>query len=59
MFLQINNKENTRLISESRILRLHKIMYGAKHNRNPYLVTSSTNTDAKPEASLMSIFLCL
>ena len=28
-FYKINNKENTRLISESRILRLHKIMYGA------------------------------
>ena len=59
MFLQIKNKQKTRLISESRILRLHKIMYGAKHNRNPYLVTSSTNTDAKLKASLMSIILCL
>ena len=25
----VNNKKNTRLISESRILRLHKIMYSA------------------------------
>jgi len=28
-FYKINNKENTRLISESRILHLHKIMYSA------------------------------
>ena len=29
---KINNKENTRLISESRILHLHKIMYSAQKN---------------------------
>lgn len=29
-FYKINNKENTRLISESRILHLHKIMYSAE-----------------------------
>ena len=28
-FYKFNNKENTRLISESRILYLHKIMYSA------------------------------
>ena len=29
---KINNKENTELVSESRILHIHKIMYSAQKN---------------------------
>ena len=32
-FYKFNNKENTRLFSESRILHLHKIMYSAVKKR--------------------------
>jgi len=32
-FYKFNNKENTRLISESRILHLHKIMYSAPEKK--------------------------
>ena len=32
---KINNKENTELVSESRILHLHKIMYSADKKGYP------------------------
>ena len=48
-FYKINNKENTRLISESRILHLHKIMYSAIHNDTDklfYCIEKRINSNA-------------